>query len=108
MCHLKDNRESVVIDVPEAIGIDLKKIPEAYSFFKETLNDMSIIEGTIVKHGDNLNLLPNKCPDLKGLKVLRAGLNLGVIKKNRFEPSYSLAKSLQPMDVNKVLDLKSL
>ena len=108
MCHLKDNRESVVIDVPEAIGIDLKKIPEAYSFFKETLNDMSIIEGTIVKHGDNLNLLPNKCPDLKGLKVLRAGLNLGVIKKNRFEPSYSLAKSLQPMDVNKVLDLKAM
>ena len=33
-------------------------------------------------------------PSLKGLKVIRPGLHLGTLKKNRFEPSYALAKAL--------------
>ena len=36
--------------------------------------------------------------DLKGLKVLRAGLHLGTLKKNRFEPSHSLALYLSARD----------
>lgn len=30
-------------------------------------------------------------PDLHGLKVLRPGLELGVLKKGRFEPAHALA-----------------
>jgi len=37
---------------------------------------------------------PNVSPDTKGLKVLRNGLYVGELKKNRFEPSYALALSL--------------
>lgn len=44
--------------------------------------------------GDELYLLPKDLPSLKGIKVLRAGLHLGTRKKNRFEPSHAIAKSL--------------
>ena len=30
-------------------------------------------------------------PDIRGLKVLRPGLELGEIKKDRFEPAHALA-----------------
>ena len=30
-------------------------------------------------------------PELKGLKVLRPGLELGTVKKDRFEPAHALA-----------------
>ena len=33
------------------------------------------------------------------LKVLRAGLQLGVIKKNRFEPSHAWALAVKPEEV---------
>ena len=35
-------------------------------------------------------------PSIKGLKVLRPGLCLGSLKKDRFEPAHSLALALQP------------
>ena len=34
--------------------------------------------------------VPEELPELKGLKVLRAGLELGVCKKGRFEPAHAL------------------
>lgn len=37
--------------------------------------------------------------DLRGLKILRAGLFIGQFKKNRFEPAHSLAMALRPGDV---------
>ena len=36
---------------------------------------------------------------LDGLKVLRPGLHLGTLKKNRFEPSHALAAALEAEDV---------
>ena len=38
-------------------------------------------------------------PELKGLRVLRNGLYLGECKKNRFEPSLALARTLHKEDV---------
>ena len=38
--------------------------------------------------------MPEGCPDIYGLKFLRAGLYLGELKKNRFEPSHELALAL--------------
>ena len=49
--------------------------------------------------------LPDGCPDLTGLKVLRAGLRLGEIVKNRFEPSHSLAAALSGDGASSVLAL---
>lgn len=52
-----------------------------------------------LKFGDNLYLVPEDFPGLKGLKVLRPGLHLGEMKKNRFEPSHALALALGSEEV---------
>ena len=52
----------------------------------------------LVLFGKELYRVPHSV-DLRGLKVLRAGLHLGTVKKNRFEPSHALAHALAPQDV---------
>jgi len=49
-----------------------------------------------ITFGDNLYLVSMDMPSVKGLKVLRPGLHLGELKKNRFEPSHALALALNP------------
>ncbi len=46
-------------------------------------------------------LMPENCPDVRGLGFLRAGLHVGELKKNRFEPSQELALALGPADCEK-------
>ena len=56
------------------------------------------MEAGLLMYGSELYRVP--CPmDLSGLKVLRPGLHLGTVKKNRFEPSHSLALFLRAEDV---------
>ncbi len=50
---------------------------------------------TIQMFGEELYMVPPEMVDMKGLKVLRAGLDLGAWKKNRFEPSHGLALYLK-------------
>lgn len=52
-----------------------------------------------LKFKDNIYLLPKEMPGLKGLKVKRSGLQLGMLLKNRFEPSHALALALKPDEV---------
>lgn len=47
---------------------------------------------------DKLYLLPEGLPELSGLRILRSGLLLGEMKKNRFEPSQALANALKKTD----------
>lgn len=61
----------------------------------------------LLKFGEQLYLIPAQMPSLKGLKVLRPGLHLGTIRKNRFEPSHALALALQPEEVRHVWNLDS-
>lgn len=49
--------------------------------------------------------IPEKMPFVKGLRILRCGLYMGDMKKNRFEPSQSLAMFLKASDFSNVLDL---
>ena len=64
-------------------------------------------EGTYLKFGDQLYLGTSDMPSLKGLKVLRPGLHLGTLKKNRFEPSHALALALSAKDVKQVVYLSA-
>ena len=57
--------------------------------------------------GDNLYLVPSGMPSLRGLKVLRPGLHVGEIKKNRFEPSHALALALSPENALHIWNLPS-
>ena len=56
---------------------------------------------------DNLYWLPEGMADIKGLRLLRSGLYLGVIKKNRFEPSQSLAMALKQSQFPNTISLSA-
>lgn len=86
-------------------GIAEKELGEYPAFAKEFLQTK--LQGTYMKFGDNLYLIPENMPNLKGLKVLRPGLHIGTLKKNRFEPSHALALALVPKDVKYVWNLSS-
>ena len=56
---------------------------------------------------DNIYLLPKDMPTMKGLKVHRSGLQLGMLLKNRFEPAHALALALRPDEVVHTWNLSS-
>ncbi len=49
-----------------------------------------------VSFGDTWFCAPESLPSLRGLRVLRAGLELGTVRKDRLEPSHALALWLHP------------
>lgn len=55
--------------------------------------------------GDQVYLLPPGMIPVSGLKVLRPGLHLGTLKKNRMEPSHALALALSLDEVKTAVDL---
>jgi len=50
--------------------------------------------GSVVSFGETVYLAPELLPDLRGLRVLRAGLELGEARKGRFVPAHALALAL--------------
>lgn len=74
---------------------------------KEFIDELGfeIDKGQIEVRDDKLYLLPKGLPDLKGLRILRTGLLLGEMKKNRFEPNQALAVALKKSEYRKVIDL---
>lgn len=56
----------------------------------------------ITVFGEELYLIPNSMKKLDGIKIVRAGLHLGTLKKNRFEPSHSFAVALSKKDVRQL------
>lgn len=61
---------------------------------------LQIPEGTLVKFGDNLYVLPIGLNSINKIKFMRPGLHLGIFKKNRFEPSHSLALATNSEQIN--------
>jgi 16S rRNA C967 or C1407 C5-methylase (RsmB/RsmF family)/NOL1/NOP2/fmu family ribosome biogenesis protein len=88
-----------------------KGIVEFLDFAKDTLDPQTLAglekNGTYLKFGDQLYLAPKGMPSVKGLKVLRPGLHLGTLKKNRLEPSHALALALKKEQVRYAADLAS-
>ncbi|MCR5672954.1 MAG: RsmF rRNA methyltransferase first C-terminal domain-containing protein [Lachnospiraceae bacterium] len=82
------------------------------NFLDETLNKngdfykmLSDNTDRLLEFGDSLYLAPEFMPDIKGLKVYRAGIKLGTFKKNRFEPDHALSHVLTVGDVNSYVNL---
>lgn len=61
----------------------------------------------MVQFGDQVYALPEAMVDYKGLKVVRPGLHLGTLKKNRMEPSHALALSLNREQACQCYDMKT-
>lgn len=74
--------------------------PEYLEFAAENLT--ALPEGVFLHFGGQLYLTPADMPSLRGLRVLRPGLHLGALKKNRFEPSHALALALSPGEARRL------
>ena len=79
--------EGEVSDLPGCAG---GKLPREWTDFAKEL-DIKLPAGKPVVFGQNLFWAPEEMPDLQKLKVLRPGLELGEVKKGRFEPAHALA-----------------
>ena len=67
-----------------------ERLPKAWeTFARET--GIALPDGRGVAFGSRLFWVPEGTPELKGLRVLRPGLELGEIKKERLEPAHALA-----------------
>ncbi len=71
-----------------------EKLPKEWTEFAKDLA-LGLSPGKAVFFGSSLYWAPENLPDLRGIKVLRPGLELGDVKKDRFEPAHALALSLK-------------
>ena len=67
-----------------------EKLPKEWLSFAKELG-IRLPEGKAVSFGQNLFWAPVEMPDIRRLKVMRPGLELGTVKKDRFEPAHALA-----------------
>ena len=71
-------------------GCMAEKLPKEWSQFAKELG-IALPDGKAISFGQTLYWAPSELPELKGLRVLRPGLELGTVKKDRFEPAHALA-----------------
>ena len=77
-------------DEAEFDAFEGEKIPKEWASFAKELG-IKLPAGKAVMFGETLYWAPEGMPDIRRLKVLRAGLELGTVKKGRFEPAHALA-----------------
>ena len=84
-------------------GRGMEKLPEELERFLENLN-RKIDKTRLYFQEGRVYYMPEGMPGLKGIRVLRSGLLMGELKKNRFEPSQALAMNLKKEEYSHVLD----
>ncbi len=67
-----------------------QKLPKEWLAFARDAG-IDLPDGKAVSFGQSLFWAPPEMPDIRGVKVLRPGLELGEVKKDRFEPAHALA-----------------
>ncbi len=80
-----------------------EKLPKEWLSFAKDLG-IHLPQGKALQFGQTLFWAPIGMPDIRGLKVLRPGLELGQVLKGRFEPAHALALWLQNCDTEESLD----
>lgn len=73
------------------------QLKDFHSFVAESIRGRTF--SNLYLFNQQLYALPDDCPNIQGLRVLRAGLHLGELKKNRFEPNHALALALTEEEV---------
>ena len=113
LCVLKRDGELTSSDLSRYVpGGRVKEASKAEKkifeeFAKETLVNPDDLKGTIFMFGDQMYLAPENMPSPNGLKVMRPGLHLGTLKKDRFEPSHALALALRKDEVQAYVDFEA-
>lgn len=86
-------------------SVNLADLKVLKAFYQENLNKK--VPSYIIENNGYLYAVKKNFPELKGIRVLRNGLYLGEVRKNRFIPSYSLALTLTKQDVKRSYDYPS-
>ena len=81
----KTGGEEMDTDIPGG-----EKLPAQWTSFAKELG-IRLPAGKAVSFGQNLFWAPVDMPDIRKTKVMRPGLELGTVKKDRFEPAHALA-----------------
>ena len=81
----KNTGEETEAEIPAG-----EKLPAQWNAFAKEMG-IRLPEGKAVSFGQNLFWAPADMPDLRKIKVMRPGLELGTVKKDRFEPAHALA-----------------
>lgn len=81
----------------------LAKLPPEFVRFMEDALQTAPKAG-VLRAGDRLWAVPEQMPSLDGLRVLRTGLELGTVKKGRFEPAHAFALALKPDAARRTAD----
>lgn len=71
-----------------------EQLPKEWAAFAKELG-IALPKGKAVLFGQSLYWAPMEMPDIRGWKALRPGLELGQVKKGRFEPAHALAMWLK-------------
>ena len=96
----KDGEEGEIAEEPG------ERLPKMFAAFAKELN-IDLPDGKALSFGQSLYWIPNEMPSLRGLKVLRPGLELGELKKDRFEPAHALALWLKSCSVTEDLSAEN-
>ena len=100
--HSLDNYESEVKSLKNKYDGCRKGVQT--QFEKEFLLNTEL-DGEFCLFENSFYLKP-KCIDVDKIKVVRNGLNLGIYRKNRFEPSYALCLALKKEDFKNTVDFE--
>ncbi|MGL5437319.1 MAG: RsmF rRNA methyltransferase first C-terminal domain-containing protein [Lachnospiraceae bacterium] len=90
----------------ESFWKDKEGLKLCRAFIQDTLKvDLDLEQ--LILFGDQVYQLPAQMNRISGLKILRPGLHIGTLKKNRLEPSHALALALRPDQVIRSRNLSS-
>ncbi len=91
---LRRTEDGMAAELPTAAGC--KTPPALADFLAQT--GAALPEGRLLEFAGRLCLVPEELPDLAGLKVLRAGLELGQVRSGRLQPAHAWALWLREAD----------
>ena len=91
--------------------------PRPYLYAKPNTNSIAASElykecffstpsGVFVSLGEQVRLLPEALPELKGLGVLQAGVTAAAVCKNRVEPCHGLFMAMQAANCRRCINLE--
>ena len=98
----------------KGLCIDRSVSHEAVGYLNEFMDDAltdkgrEFLSGRLFAFGSNLYIAPEDIAQatmIKGLRIERAGLHIGVIKKGRMEPAHSLVMALSPDMCKRSVDI---
>ncbi|MCH5300305.1 MAG: RsmB/NOP family class I SAM-dependent RNA methyltransferase [Ruminococcus sp.] len=100
----RKNQGQAVYHLPVTANADRKTLENVNNLLSEFLTDPEQIKNiTVIK--DKIYSIPTDMPQTKGVQILRGGVLIGEIKKNRIEPEHHLFMTLNKNDFKQSVDL---